>query len=273
MKPGKVYLVGAGPGDPELLTIRGLECLECADVVVADYLANPILLNYSRPDAEKIRLGRKGTAEYLNQQQITTLLIDRAREGKHVVRLKNGDPFVFGKGGEEAEAMAEHGITCEVVPGVSAAVACPAYAGIPVVHRQYASQVTFITGHEDPLGKDCSVDWKNLAQSQGTTLVIMMGLKTLPSIFEALYKNGMRGQTPVAVISQGTLPQQQVVVETLETIGRRLESLDLELPVMAVVGEVVNLEQSLRWFDEDTISKRAASVHNESDRPRHDEDT
>ena len=253
MKKGKVYLVGAGPGDPGLLTLRGQECLELADVVVADYLANAILLEYCSPEAECIRLGRRGTSGYLSQSLISTLLVEKAKAGKQVVRLKNGDPFVFGRGGEEAEALAAHGIEFDVVPGVSAAVACPAYAGIPITHRRYASEVTIVTGHEDPILGESNIDWKNLARSHGT-LVVMMGLHTLPSIFDSLLGHGMPPETPVAVISQGTLPQQRVLVESLENIGKCMEQVELGLPVMAVIGEVVNLEKHLRWFDEESVA-------------------
>ncbi|MER3425314.1 MAG: uroporphyrinogen-III C-methyltransferase [Nitrospiraceae bacterium] len=247
MPRGKVYLVGAGPGDPGLLTLKGKECLERADMILTDYLVNPLLLTYTRSDAEHIRLGRRGTAEYLDQEAIIAVLIRHAKLGKHVVRLKNGDPFLFGRGGEEAAALAEQDIDFEVVPGISSAIGCPAYLGIPVTHRRYASQVTIVTGHEDPTQPAPDIDWKSFAASGGT-LVILMGLRTLPTIFDWLLKYGKPVRTPVAIISQGTLPTQRVLVGTLEEIGGRFVREEWESPVMAVIGEVVRLQQQLQWF-------------------------
>lgn len=247
MAKGKVFLVGAGPGDPGLLTLKGKECLERADVVVADYLANPALLKYLRPDAECVKLGRRGTAEYLTQEAITALLIQRAQAGKLVVRLKNGDPFVFGRGGEEGDALAANRIDFEIVPGVSSAVACPAYLGIPITHRLFASSVTIVTGHEDVSQPTSDIDWEALAHSLGT-LVILMGLRTLPAIMDTLLAKGMPVDTPVAVISNGTLPTQKAIIDTLGGMGLRLRNEPLEFPAMAVIGEVVQLAPRLRWF-------------------------
>src|SRR5262245_7422418 len=180
-RAGKVYLVGAGPGDPKLLTIRGKECLEQADVVLYDYLANPALLLHAPERAERLYVGRRGKGKYPPQEQITRILIDRAREGKVVVRLKGGDPFVFGRGGEEAEALANAGGEFEVVPGVTAAIAAPAYAGIPVTHRTMASTVTIVTGHEDPEKRTTALNWPKLAGGDGT-LIFLMGMKNLSTI-------------------------------------------------------------------------------------------
>src|SRR2546425_3408817 len=180
-RPGKVYLVGAGPGDPGLLTLKGKECLEAADVVLYDYLANPVLLQYAPATAQRIYVGRRGRGQYQDQANINRLLIERAKEGNVVVRLKGGDPFVFGRGGEEAEAIAAAGLPFEVVPGVTSAVAVPAYAGIPVTHRTLASTVAFVTGHEDPTKEEAAREWPHLATANGT-LVFLMGMKNLPAI-------------------------------------------------------------------------------------------
>ena len=188
-RPGKVYLVGAGPGDPGLLTLKGKECLEAADVVLYDYLANPVLLQYAPAEAERIYVGRRGRGQYQDQTDINRSLIEHAKNGNVVVRLKGGDPFVFGRGGEEAEAVAAAGVDFEIVPGVTAAVAVPAYAGIPVTHRTLASTVTFVTGHEDPTKPETQLEWPKLAGTSGT-LVFMMGMKNLPSIVKRLLSEG-----------------------------------------------------------------------------------
>src|SRR2546423_5611530 len=186
---GKVYLVGAGPGDQKLLTLRGKECLEQADVVLYDYLANPVLLDHVPAHAERIYVGRRGRGRYQDQDEVNRLIIEKAREGKVVIRLKGGDPFVFGRGGEEAEAIAAAGLPFEVVPGVTSAVAVPAYAGIPVTHRTLATHVTIVTGHEDPAKGTTDVDWGALARAGGT-LVILMGAGRLREITERLIAAG-----------------------------------------------------------------------------------
>ncbi len=247
-KPGKVYLVGAGPGDPKLLTLRGKECLEQADVVLYDYLANPVLLDYAPARAERIYVGRRGRGTYPDQGEINRLLIDKTKAGKIVVRLKGGDPFVFGRGGEEAEAVAEAGLDFEVVPGVTAAVAVPAYAGIPVTHRTLASTVAFVTGHEDPTKGPSKLEWPRLATAQGT-LVFLMGMKNLPTIVSRLIAEGRAVDTPVAVIRWGTRANQRTVVGTLGDIVRRAEEAGMEPPTVIVVGEVVRLRQQLNWFE------------------------
>ena len=245
---GKVYLVGAGPGDPGLLTIRGKECLERADVVCYDYLANPALLDLASKRAERIYVGRRGRGAYLEQEQVNRLLIDKALQGKVVVRLKGGDPFVFGRGGEEAEAVAAAGIPFEVVPGVTSAVAVPAYAGIPVTHRTLASTVTFVTGHEDPLKGGTTLEWPRLATASGT-LVFLMGMKNLPSIVEHLTKEGKPPHTPVALIRWGTRAGQRTVTGTLGDIVAKAEQAEMEPPTVIVVGEVVTLRAQLNWFE------------------------
>lgn len=245
---GKVYLVGAGPGDPKLLTLRGKECLERAEVVLYDYLANPAILSYASNHAERLYIGRRGKGKYPPQDEINRLLIKRARDGKTVVRLKGGDPFVFGRGGEEAEALASAGIEFEVVPGVTAAVAAPAYAGIPVTHRTLASTVTFVTGHEDPDKASPLVEWPKLATSHGT-LVFLMGMKNLPAIVANLTAEGLSPATPAAIIRWGTRASQQTVVGTLADIVGKAEAAKMEPPTVIVVGEVVRLRRQLNWFE------------------------
>lgn len=245
---GRVYLVGAGPGDPKLLTLRGKECLEQADVVFYDYLANPVLLSHAPPQAERIYVGRRGKGQYQPQEATNRMLIERATRGQVVVRLKGGDPFVFGRGGEEAEALASAGIYFEVVPGVTAAVAAPAYAGIPVTHRTMASTVTFVTGHEDPDKSATALEWPRLASSHGT-LVFLMGMKNLPSIVSNLIAEGRPSTTPVALIRWGTRAAQRTVVGTLADIVEKSHQAKMEPPTVVVVGEVVKLRDQLNWFE------------------------
>lgn len=247
-KSGKVYLVGAGPGDPGLLTLKGKECLEAADVVLYDYLANPVLLQYAPATAQRIYVGRRGRGQYQDQADINRLLIERAKEGNVVIRLKGGDPFVFGRGGEEAEAVAAAGVDFELVPGVTAAVAVPAYAGIPVTHRTLASTVTFVTGHEDPTKPVALLEWPKLASTSGT-LVFMMGMKNLPLIVRQLLLEGRPSDTPVAAIRWGTKAAQQTIVGTLGDIVSKAEAAHLEPPTVIVVGEVVRLRGQLNWFE------------------------
>ena len=249
LRKGRVYLVGAGPGDPKLLTLRGRECLELADVVLYDYLANPALLSYAGEQAERIYVGRRGKGKYPAQDEINRVLVDRAGQGKVVVRLKGGDPFVFGRGGEEAEVLAAAGITFEVVPGVTAAIAVPAYAGIPVTHRTMASTVTFVTGHEDPDKPATVLEWPKLASSHGT-LVFLMGMKNLRAIVSNLLAEGRAETTPVAIIRWGTRAAQQTVVGTLADITEKAEVAKLEPPTVIVVGEVVRLRPQLNWFEQ-----------------------
>ena len=245
---GKVYLVGAGPGDPGLVTVKGKECLERAEVVLYDYLANPALLKYVPTAAELLYVGRRGRGRYQNQVDINRLLIDRARAGKIVVRLKGGDPFVFGRGGEEAEAVAAAGVDFEIVPGVTAAVAVPAYAGIPVTHRTMASTVTIVTGHEDADKPSPVLEWPKLASSSGT-LVFMMGMKNLPTIVANLLSEGRAPETPVALVRWGTRADQRTIVGTLLDIVEKAEAARFEPPTVIVVGEVVRLREQLNWFE------------------------
>ncbi len=243
-----VYLVGAGPGDPELITVRGTKCLSRAEVVVYDYLADPQLLRLVPGKAERIYVGKKAGKHTLSQEEINELLVKKARENKIVVRLKGGDPFVFGRGGEECETLAAAGIPFEVVPGITAGVAASAYAGIPVTHRGKASSVAFITGHEDPRKTDSSINWEHLAGGVDS-LVFYMGVGNLPSIVERLRAFGRAPSTPVALIRWGTKPTQETVTGTLETIVHEVKSKGLRPPAIIIVGEVVGLRDNLKWFD------------------------
>ncbi len=245
---GKVFLVGAGPGDPGLLTLRGRDCLGQADVVLYDYLANPALLTHAPEHAERLYVGRRGTGKYPEQASINRLLIAHAQAGKVVVRLKGGDPFVFGRGGEEAEALAAAGIAFEVVPGVTAAVAVPAYAGIPITHRTLASTVTIVTGHEDPTKTATALDWPRLAATRGT-LVFLMGMKHLSTITAQLMHEGLSPSTPVAMTRWGTRAYQHTLVGTLADIVTKAQAAGMEPPTVIVVGEVVQLRSTLNWFE------------------------
>jgi uroporphyrinogen III methyltransferase / synthase len=244
---GFVSLVGAGPGDPDLLTIKGMRRLQEADVVIYDYLANDVLLGYCRPDAERIYVGKQAKRHTLSQDEINALLVEHGRT-KRVVRLKGGDPYIFGRGGEEADVLQGAGIAWEVVPGITAGVAAPAYAGIPVTQRNVASSVAFITGHEDPTKPETAIDWTHLATGVDT-LVFYMGVGNLPEIAARLIENGRSDQTPVAVIRWGTKPDQQTVTGTLQSIAGEIERVGLKPPAITVVGEVVSLRPRLRWFD------------------------
>ncbi len=245
---GIVYLIGAGPGDPGLVTQKGVACIAAADVVVYDYLASAELLKYARDDAELIYVGKKGGDHTLSQDGINALLVEKAAAGKAVARLKGGDPFIFGRGGEEIEELIAAGLAFEVVPGVTSAVAAPAYAGIPLTHRQFASCVTFITGHEDPTKTDSMINWDALAATGGT-LVFLMGVKNLPNITRRLAEAGMSKDTPAALVRWGTTPDQQSVSGTLETINDNVQAAGLKPPCIIVIGEVVRLREKMQWFE------------------------
>ncbi|MDD9303729.1 MAG: uroporphyrinogen-III C-methyltransferase [Desulfobacter sp.] len=245
---GKVTLIGAGPGDPGLLTIKAKECIETADVVVYDYLASPYLLEYARKDAQIIYVGKKGGDHTLTQDKINLLLVDKAKAGLNVARLKGGDPFVFGRGGEEAQELLEYGISYEVIPGVTSAISAPAYAGIPVTHRDHTSFVSFITGHERPDKKGSRMQWDVFAKSDAT-LVFLMGVKNLGNIVKNLMANGKPGDTPVALVRWGTTTRQQTVTGTLDTIVQVVKEAKLKSPAIIVVGHVVSLRKELAWFD------------------------
>ncbi|NOK61933.1 MAG: uroporphyrinogen-III C-methyltransferase [Chloroflexi bacterium AL-W] len=248
MISGLVSLIGAGPGDPDLITVKGLRRLQTADVVIYDALINQDLLHTCRADAELIYVGKRAGQPRQSQASINALLVDRALQGYQVVRLKGGDPFVFGRGGEEAEALTKAGITWEVVPGVSSAIGVPAYAGIPVTHRTAASSVAIITGHEDPHKPHPHMNWHALAQGIDT-LVFLMGVSHLSHIAGQLIAHGRAKQTPAAVIHWGTTLEQEVVTGTLVNIADEVVQAGLTTPATLVIGEVVRLREQLRWFD------------------------
>jgi len=259
MKEGKVYLVGAGPREPDLVTVRAVECLKHADVVIYDFLAAPELLKHVRESAETIYVGKKGGDHTLSQDKINEVMVARAKQGHTIVRLKGGDPFIFGRGGEEAGVLAEAGIPFEVVPGVTSAVAAPAYAGIPLTHRLYTSSVAFVTGHEDPTKEHSSIDWSKLATGVGT-LVFLMGVKNLANIAEKLMAAGRDPKTPVALVRWGTTPQQTTVVGTLDTIVAEVQAAGLKPPATIVVGEVIKLRDTLNWFEKRALFGRTVAV-------------
>ena len=243
-----VYLIGAGPGDPGLLTLKAKAVLETADVVVYDYLANKSFLEFCRPDAEIIYVGKKGGDHTLPQGEINRLLVEKARQGKTVARLKGGDPYVFGRGAEEAEELLDEGLTFEVIPGVTSAVAAPAYAGIPLTHRTFASSVSFITGHEDPTKDASAHNWPALAQS-ASTLVFFMGVKNLPDISRRLIEGGRSPETPAALVRWGTTCRHRSVAGTLADIAQLAKEQGFTSPSLLVVGEVVSLRHRLGWFE------------------------
>ncbi|MCF6246416.1 MAG: uroporphyrinogen-III C-methyltransferase [Desulfobacula sp.] len=251
-KNGTVYLIGAGPGDPGLLTIKAKNCIENADVVVYDYLASPYLLDYAKPDALIIYVGKKGGDHTLTQDKINLLLVEKAKQGLDVARLKGGDPFVFGRGGEEAQMLLGHGVSYEVIPGVTSAIAAPAYAGIPVTHRDHTSFVSFITGHENPDKKDSSMQWDVYAKSDAT-LVFLMGVKNLSNIVKNLVANGKDASTPIALVRWGTTTRQQTVTGTLETIVDIVKEAKIKSPSIIIIGHVVSLRDELAWFDKKAL--------------------
>jgi uroporphyrinogen III methyltransferase/synthase len=255
MKSGKVYLVGAGPGDPGLMTVRGLQLLRAAQVVVYDKLVNPILLEEVSAEAQRFFVGKQAGSHCIAQSEINQVLISYAKRGYNVVRLKGGDPFVFGRGGEEAEALIDAEVSFEIVPGVSSAVAVPAYAGIPLTHRRFASSFAVVTGHEASKPSS-SVEWHKLATGPDT-LVILMGLHNLAKIAAVLIEHGRSPNTPVAVIRQGTMAEQETVIGTLADIADECSS--LKAPALIVVGDVVRLAKKLDWF-----GHGAVQIHGES---------
>jgi uroporphyrinogen III methyltransferase/synthase len=247
---GKIYLVGAGPGDPGLITVKGRELLGEADAVIYDSLAPAELLGHIKPGAEVIHAGKRGGQPQIRQAQINRLLVDKFRKGLTVVRLKGGDPFIFGRGGEEALFLAESGIPFEVVPGVTSAIAVPAYAGIPLTHREWASSVTFVTGVAGKESEEAgeAIDWASLAKGR-QTVVFLMGLLRLPVIVERLLAHGRPPSTPVAVIQSGTTPRQRTVIAPLSEIASRVEAAGLRPPAIILIGEVIRLREQLNWHE------------------------
>lgn len=245
---GKVYIVGAGPGDVELITLKGLRCIKEADVILYDRLINQELLSYAKPNAKLIFCGKMPNRHAMIQEHINYSLVQYAQQGLTVTRLKGGDPFVFGRGAEEAEVLADHAIPYEIVPGVTSGIAAAAYAGIPVTHRDLSSSFAIVTGHMRE-GKDDSIKWESLAKGIDT-LAIYMGVGNLPYICSQLLTNGRNGTTPVAVVHMGTYTEQKTVVGTLETIVAIVEEQKIKNPSMIIVGEVVSIREKIQWFEQ-----------------------
>lgn len=241
---GKVYLVGSGPGDPELLTLKARRLIDSAEVIIYDQLPGKAILDSMPASTEKIDVGKCAGNHTMNQTEINKVLVQKAKEGKMVVRLKGGDPYVFGRGGEEAEVLVAEGIEFEVVPGITSAISVPAYAGIPVTHRESTSMVTFITGHEDPTKPESWLDWETLAKFGGT-IVILMGVKMLSRNVEELMKHGKDPDTPVAIIERGTRADQRVTVGTLANIAELAKARKVKAPAITVIGDVVKLHDIL----------------------------
>ena len=265
MQNGTVYLVGAGPGDPGLITVRGQELLRRADVVVYDHLVSPRLLSWCRPGVKRVYAGKEAGQHTLSQDAVNTLLVRAARTSKVIVRLKGGDPFLFGRGGEEALALARAGVTYEVVPGVTSALAVPAYAGIPVTHRQLSSSVAIVTGHEDPAKPDSAIRWMQLATACDT-IIFLMGVSTLRAIAGQLIRHGRKATTPCAVIERGTWAKQRTVAGTLRTIAADARRVGVKAPAVVVVGDVVTLRKKLGWFEDRPLFGRRILVTRASEK-------
>lgn len=246
--PGICYLVGAGPGDIGLVTLRAKQCIEEADVLVYDALSSPELLSWTKPDAEKIYVGKRAKDHALSQEGINALIVEKTREGKKVVRLKGGDPMIFGRGGEEAAELAAAGVAFEIVPGISSSIAGPAYAGIPVTHRDHCSQLTIFTGHEDPTKEESSIDYAHLAKTPGTK-VFLMGVSRLREIASALVANGADAATPIALTRWATTGSQKTIVGTLADIADVAERTGFSSPAVAVIGDVVKERAKINWFE------------------------
>ncbi len=255
---GTVYLVGAGPGDPELLTLKAHRVLREADVIVYDYLVGAGVLELGRPDARRVFVGKKAGGFCCPQRDIEGALVRLAREYRKVVRLKGGDPFIFGRGGEEAEALAAAGIAFEVVPGVTSALAAAAYAGVPLTHRAYASAVVFLTGHEDPSKPDAAIRWEDYGRL-GATLCVYMGMKNLETIMRRLQAGGLPPETPVAVIQSATTSEHRQLVSTVARIALESEHAGFGAPAIVVIGEVAALSAKLSWFESAVASGAHAS--------------
>ena len=252
MSKGKVYLIGAGPGDVKLITVKGLECIQKADVIVYDRLANPRLLSYRKPEAKLIYVGKSPDRHTLTQDEINRVLVEEGLKGNIVARLKGGDPYVFGRGGEEGEELRKAGVAFEEVPGITSAISVPAYAGIPITHRDFTSTFTVITGHEEPGKETSNINWPRLAQDPGT-LVFLMGVGNLPQIVEKLVANGKDAQTPIALIRWGTRPAQQGVTGNLAKIVDIVNKAGLKSPAIIIIGQVVTLRDTLRWFEDQPL--------------------
>ncbi len=252
MDDGKVYLVGAGPGNPDLMTLKAVKTLKRADVVIYDSLVTKDVMKNVPSSAKKIFVGKRPGSHTMPQNKINRIMIEKAREGKTVVRLKGGDPFLFGRGGEETQDLRKQGIKFEIVPGVTSALAAPAYAGIPLTHRAYASSVAIVTGHEDPHRKEARVNWSKLATAVDT-IVVLMGVEKLAGIVEELIKGGRKPKTKVAIIEWGTTKHQKVVIGVLgDIVGKAVEH-RVKSPAVVVIGDVVRLQDELSWFRRSSV--------------------
>lgn len=256
---GFVWLAGAGPGDPGLVTVKTMRCIAKADVIIYDYLANPLLLADARPDCEILYVGKRAGHHSATQDEINALIAEKALEGKTVCRLKGGDPFVFGRGGEEALHLHGLGIPFEVVPGVTSAIAVPAYAGIPVTHRGLSVSLRIITGHEDPTKEESDYNWDEIASTEGT-LVFLMGVRNLPLIREKLIAGGRSPETPAAIIRHGTSPKQRTLVATLDTLADKAKAAHFAPPCIIIIGEVGSLHEKLSWFENRPLFDRSVLV-------------
>jgi len=245
---GMVYLVGAGPGDYRLISMKAVDCLKMADVVVYDRLADDRILRWAPENAEYIYVGKASSNHTMKQEDINQLLVDKAKEGKCVVRLKGGDPFVFGRGGEEGLLLRQNNLPFEIVPGITSAISAPAYAGIPVTHRAVATSFAVVTGHEDPTKGESNMRWEHLATGVDT-LVFLMGVANLPHITSKLIENGRSADTPAAVIRWGTKPEQRTLITTVGKAAEDVAKNGIKPPAIFIVGEVVKLRDSLQWFD------------------------
>ncbi|WP_077324338.1 uroporphyrinogen-III C-methyltransferase [Virgibacillus siamensis] len=252
---GKVYLVGAGPGDPDLITVKGLKAIQHADLILYDRLINEELLNFAAKSAELIFCGKRPNHHSLTQDRINHILCKFAKQGKVVTRLKGGDPFIFGRGGEEAETLKQNGISFEIVPGITSGSAAPAYAGIPLTHRNYSSSVAFISG-VSKTGQNDETNWKHLAQGVDT-LCVYMGVGQLPFICESLIRHGRNSSTPIALVHWGTTQRQQTVVGTLKNIVEKSHS--IKNPSMIIIGEVVRLREKIQWFEQNALEESVAA--------------
>ena len=264
---GKVWLVGAGPGDPGLLTLKGARALAQCDTLVYDYLASPAIVSLAPPDCEKIYVGKKAGQHTLTQDEITALIVQLGRDGKNVVRLKGGDVFVFARGGEEAHALAQAGVPFEIVPGITSAIAAPAYAGIPVTHRDHNTSFTVATGHEDPTKGYSSLDFAKLANRKATT-IFLMAMGNLAGIVAKLRENGLEGDTPVGIVHEGTKPTQEVLTATIDTVIDEVARTGITAPAIVVIGDVVREREKIRWFDAQPLFGKRVLVT----RPAHQAD-
>jgi uroporphyrinogen III methyltransferase / synthase len=256
MSKGKVYITGAGPGDPKLISVKGLEALKLADVILYDRLANDELLSVCKPSSEKIFVGKAAGRHFVKQEDTIRMMIEKTRQGKTVVRLKGGDPYIFGRGSEEALALIEEGIDYEVIPGVTAAIGASCYAGIPLTHRNLVTQTVFITAHEAPGKADTQVDWATLAKLKNTNLCIYMGVARIKEVVEILLQNGIDPNTPAAAIQNGTLPSQRSIMTALSDLADEIHKNDLKPPVLTIIGPTANMKNELSWFEDKPLFGR-----------------